>query len=182
MRVQYPGGDHTAAPPDLRDGSKIEIVLIVLGIAQRCCLGIDCLLPLANIRVTKHAQPLSVGGHNPVFDSIVNHLDEVADPIGPAVQVAELRRALEVFEVLALGSAWNVPDARCQGGEDRIQMFYDRNFAANHHAIPALQPPDTAARSYVDVVNFLLPEFLGAPDIIDVVRIPAINEDVAGLQ
>ena len=61
-------------------------------------------------------------------------------------------------------------------------MLDDRNFAANHHAIAALQTPDAAARSHVDVVNFLRREFLGAPDIIDVVRIPAINEDVAGLE
>src|ERR1700730_462171 len=178
MRVQYPRSDHTAAPPDLRDSSKIEIVSIVVRIAQRGCLGINCLLPLANIGVTKHAQPLSVGGHDSVFDSIVNHLDEVAGPIGSAVQVAELRC---VFELLAPGSAWNVPYPRCQRGEDRIQMFYDRSFAANHHTITALQTPDTAACSHVDIVNFLRPEFLGAPDIIDVVRVPTINEDVAGL-
>src|ERR1700694_5924545 len=77
----------------------------MLRIAQRCCLGINCLLPLANICVTKHAQPLSVGGHDSVFDSIVNHLDEVASPIGTAVQVAELRCVFEVFELLALGAS-----------------------------------------------------------------------------
>ena len=69
----------------------------MLRVAQRCCLGIDLVLLLADIGVAQDAQSLGVGGHDPVFDAIVNHLDEVAGAVGAAVQIALLRRAAEVL-------------------------------------------------------------------------------------
>jgi hypothetical protein len=50
--------------------------------------------------------------------------------------------------------------------------------AADHHAIAAFQAPDSAARSHVHVVDPLA-EFLGAPDVVDVVGIAAVDEDVS---
>ena len=48
-QVQQPRGDHAAAPPHFGDVAQIEIVLVVLGIAQRRRLGVDrraCCLPM----------------------------------------------------------------------------------------------------------------------------------------
>ena len=42
-------------------------------------------------------------------------------------------------------------------------------FAADHHAVAALQAPDAAARAHVHVVDALRGEFLGAADVVDVV-------------
>ena len=57
----------------------------------------------------------------------------------------------------------------CEGGEDRIEMLNHCRLAANHHAVAALETPDTTARSHVHIVNFLRREFLRAPDIVHVI-------------
>src|SRR5262249_38386211 len=54
--------------------------------------------------------------------------------------------------------------------------------AADHHAVAALQAPDTAARPYVHVMDLLRREFPGAADVVHVVGVAAVDEDVAGLE
>src|SRR6266498_3153457 len=54
--------------------------------------------------------------------------------------------------------------------------------AADHHAVTALQSPDTATRAYVHVVDAFIFEKLGAANIVLEIRIAAINQDVAGLE
>ena len=48
-QVQQPRGDHAAAPPHLGDVRQIEVVLVVLGVAQRRRLGVDLGLLLADV-------------------------------------------------------------------------------------------------------------------------------------
>ena len=74
------------------------------------------------------------------------------------------------------------PDAGSQRGEDRIEVLDHRVFAADHHAVAALQAPHAAARADVDVVDALRRELLGAADVVDVVGIAAVDEDVAGFE
>ena len=54
-QIEQPGGDHAAAPPDFGDVAQIEVVLVVLRIAQRRRLGVDrragCLPMLASRRM-----------------------------------------------------------------------------------------------------------------------------------
>jgi hypothetical protein len=40
---------------------------------------------LARFRGAEHAQPLRVGGHDVVFDPVMNHLDEVAGAVWAAM-------------------------------------------------------------------------------------------------
>ena len=54
--------------------------------------------------------------------------------------------------------------------------------AANHQTVTSFQPPDTAAGANVDILDSLGRELLSAPDVIDVIRIAAINQNVAGFQ
>ena len=58
----------------------------------------------------------------------------------------------------------------------------DRRFAANHHAVAALEAPDAAARPHVHVVDPLRGELLRAPDVVDVVRIATVDQDVVWLE
>ncbi len=67
-------------------------------------------------------------------------------------------------------------------GEDRVETRHHFLLAADHHAVAPLQAPDTAARPHVDVVDALRRELLGAPYVVHVVRIAAVDEDVAGLE
>jgi len=49
-------------------------------------------------------------------------------------------------------------------------MLDDFRLAADHRAVTALQSPDTAAGSNIDIVDLPLSKFLGAPNVIDVIK------------
>jgi hypothetical protein len=56
------------------------------------------------------------------------------------------------------------------------------DLTANHHAVAALQAPDSAAGADIDVVDAFRGECLGATDVVDIVGITAVDEDVVGFQ
>ena len=59
------------------------------------------------------------------------------------------------------------------------RCLHDIGLAADHQAVAALQSPDAAAGADVDVMDALGLQFLGAANIVDVIRIAAIDDDVA---
>ena len=61
-------------------------------------------------------------------------------------------------------------------------MSYDIGLAADHHAIAALQSPNAAARANVHIMDSLGGELLGAANIVDIIRIAAIDHDVAPIE
>ena len=61
-------------------------------------------------------------------------------------------------------------------------MFHDFGFAANHLAKPALESPYAAAGAGIDVVEALSAQCLGAAKIVHIVRIAAVDQDVARLE
>ena len=122
VQVEQPRGDHAAAPPDLGDVGEIEVVLVVLGIAQRRRFGVDGMRASCRhwprCRIV-HA--LGIGGHHAVLDAVVHHLDEMAGAVGPAVQIALLGRAAGL---LAARRARDVARAGRQGVEDRVEVLH----------------------------------------------------------
>ena len=131
--------------------AKIEIILVVLGIAQRRRFGVDRVLLFADVGVAQDAHPLGVGGHDSVFDAVVDHLDEVAGAVGTAVQIALLGGAAESSRVPVCAECHRCPGASVAKIGSRC--FTTAGLAANHHAIAALQTPDAAACSDIDVVD-----------------------------
>jgi len=95
------------------------------------------------------------------------------------VKIALFGRTADLFPA---GGARNIADSRRESGKNRIQPLDDLDFAANHHAITSLQTPDSSAGSHIDVVNLARSEFICPPDVIDVIRVPAVNEYVALLE
>src|SRR5712691_11226755 len=130
---------------------------------------------LADVGGAKDTQALGVSGHDPVLDAVVHHLDEVPGAVRPAVQISLLGGPADL---LASRRARNVSDAGPQPRKDRVEALDDVVLAADHHAVPALQAPDAAARAHVDVVNALRRELLRPTDIVDVVGIAAVDQDV----
>src|SRR5690348_11825476 len=61
-------------------------------------------------------------------------------------------------------------------------MRHDIPFAADHHAIAALQAPDAAAGADIDVMYAPGAKLLGAADVVDVVGIATIDQDIVRLQ
>ena len=61
-------------------------------------------------------------------------------------------------------------------------MLDDRRLTANHHAVATLETPDASARPHVHVVDALRGQLLRATDVVDVVRIAAVDQDVVPLE
>ena len=177
-QVEQPGGDHAAAPPDFGDIGQRQVVLVVLGIAHRRGLGVQLVGLLADVGVLQDRQAFGIGGHHPVLDAVVDHLDEVAGAVRPAMQVALLGGAV----ALATGGARDVADAGRQGLEDRVEAADHVGFAADHHAIAPVEAEHAAAGADVDIVDLLRGQFLGAADVVDVVGVAAVDQDVAGFE
>ena len=91
------------------------------------------------------------------------------------MQVAFLRRPANFF---AARGARNISPAWRKRFENGIEAFHHRRFPANHLAIAALQSPDAAARAHVTVMNSLRGKLFRAANVINVVRISAINHHV----
>src|SRR5262249_40921541 len=176
-QVEEPGSDDASAAPHLSDVRQIEVVLVVLGVAQRRRLGVDRMLVLADIGGAQDAQTLGVGSHDSVLDSVVDHLDEVTAAVRAAVQIPALGGR-------AVGLApWSAGDGAGAGSklrEDRIEVLHDARFAADHQAISALAPPYATAGPDVDIVDALPRKLLCAADVVDVIGVAAVDEDVAG--
>src|SRR5262249_50769441 len=150
--VKQPGCDDTAASPHFRDVAEIEIVAIELGVTQRRGFGIGRVLPLPDIRVAQNVHAFRVGRHDPILYAVMDHLDEVTGPVAAAVQVAKLGGAADF---LSPSGTRNIPLTGRQRLEDRIEVPHCRHRSADHHAITALKPPDTATRSNIYVMDSL---------------------------
>ena len=81
-----------AAPPGLGDLRRVDLVAVVLGVAQRRRLRVDLELGAAGVRVREQVQALRVGRHHPVLDPVVDHLHEVTGTGRAAVNPALLLR------------------------------------------------------------------------------------------
>src|SRR2546422_2300971 len=148
----------------------------MLGIAQRRGLGVNSMFFLADISGTQNAESLSVSGHDSVLDSVVYHLHEMAGAIWTAVQVPLFGGPIRL---LASGRTRYAAHAWGQRREEWVESFDHIAFTADHHAVTPFQSPYTTARAYVHVVDVTGCQFLRAANVVHVIRIPAVDDDVA---
>src|SRR5207249_10348308 len=76
-------------------------------------------------------------------------------------------------------SAWcfrNLARAWRKGGEDWVESLRGRLIAADHHAIAALQTPNPATRSRIQIMDSARLKHLAPTHVIFVKRIAAIND------
>ena len=159
-----PGADEAAAPPNLGHVGEVEVEALVLGQFGRVLLLED-------------VETLGIGLHEPVFDAVVDHLDEMARPGRAGVDVAFLGPV--VGQVLAAARPVHVAPAGRQGLEDRVEVVDGLLGAADHHAIAAFKPPNAARGADVHVADALGLQHLGATDVVLVEGIAAVDDDVA---
>src|SRR5258708_39694469 len=179
-QIQQPRGDDTSPTPNLGDVSQMEGVVIVLGVAQWRSFRIGCAVCLfADVSLTQNRQTLGVCRHNSVFHSVVDHLDEMTGATWAAVQVALFGGTPDLVPA---DGARNIAYSRSEGGENWIEPLDDLGLTPNHHAVTSLQTPNSSAGSDIDVVDLLGSELPCTPEIIDVIRIPTVNEDVSRLE
>ena len=112
----------------------------------------------------------------------MDHLGEVTGAGGAGVQVALLCRTARLGLAFAAGSTIDRTNAGRQGLEDRVDVLHDVIGSADHHAIAAVDAPNSTAGADVDEVDSLLLELAGAADIVALeVRIATVDDDVARL-
>ena len=177
--IKEPRCNDAPAPPDFRDICQIEIILIMLGIAQRRGFRIDHRGFLSDVGGVEDIKPFRIRGHHAVFDAVMHHLDEMPGAIGPAMQVALFGAAVDLF---AARRARDIAAPGRQRREDRIETLHDIGLAANHHAIAALEPPHPAAGADVDKMKVPGFQFLRPANIVNVIRVAAIDQDVAAIE
>src|SRR4029453_1646665 len=108
----------------------------MLRVAQRRCFGIDLMFLLAYVGGSQDTQSLGVGGHDAVFNAVMNHLDEVAGAVWPAMQIALLGGTACLLT--SRGARYLVAHARSQPGEDGIEVLDHCVFATDQHAVTSL--------------------------------------------
>src|SRR6476660_5320085 len=110
----------------------------------------------------------------------MDHLDEMTGAVLPAVEVAMLGGA--GGGVLSSRRARDIADTGGEGLEDRIQPLHRPVRTADHHAVAALETPHATAGADIYIVDPLLRQFLGTPDVIDVIGVAAVNQSVADFE
>src|SRR5438105_10945637 len=135
-KLQQPRSDDAAVIPEIGDRGRVDAV---------------------RARV-QQLEPLGVCLHQPVLNSVVDHLDVVAGAVIPGAQVSAFGRKRE---------------------KDWFQPFADVDLSADHQAVAFVQTPDAAARAGIDVVNLLQRQRSSPPDVVVEIRVAAVDDGVA---
>ena len=141
-QIEQPRRDHAAAAPDFRTIADVDIEPLVLR---------DLLRRL----VLDDVEAFRVGLHDPVFDAVMYHLDEM-----PGAGWSAMHVALD-HTLVAAGFAFRrLADVALSGrqcAEDWIETIDGSLVAADHHAVAAFKSPNAAGRSDVNVGEYLSP-------------------------
>src|SRR5215213_2634955 len=168
--------NHRTAAPQFRDLAGVDVELVVLRLFQWCHLGGVLGGADAGIGVVQDVEALREGRHDAVLDAVVHHLHEVACARRTAVQIALLLRREITVATRGSGDFTGAWRNRLQ---DRVDDLDRIVIATNHEAVPTLQPEDPTAGTDVDIVNALLAQLGGPADVIAIVRVAAVDDDVA---
>src|SRR6185503_15355162 len=122
----------------------------MFGIAQWRRLGVRSPFLFALVRMVQHVKSFSIRGHQSIFDSVVNHLHEVPCARGTTVQVTFSRSAC--ISSTPRSCRYRITSGR-ECLEDRIEMSNNVLLTSDHLAITALQTPNAATRTDVDIMN-----------------------------
>ena len=96
---------------------------------------------ILRVLVAQDVEALRVGLHQPVFDAIMHHLDEMPGAGWPSVNIAALGVGCGF---LATGCARNIAQAGDERREDWVEMIYSLLRTADHQAVASLDTPDAA--------------------------------------
>ena len=128
------------------------------------------------VGVLQDVEAFGIGLHDAVFHAVMDHLGEMARTGRTGMDVALLDPGIAARTARRLVDR---ADARRQGLEDRIEVVDGLLGAADHHAVPALQTPDATAGADIDKGDALLRQHLGMRDVVEELRIAAVDQDVA---
>src|SRR3954468_4304042 len=95
------------------------------------------------------------------------------------MEVAVFGRAAEIF---AARRSRYITSSRSQSFENWIKPLYRFFRAANHHAVAAVDSPNSAAGADVDVMDALALKLFRAAHVIFEVRITTVNDCISSLE
>src|SRR4051812_313819 len=162
-QVEQPRRDDAATPPQLGDVGEVEIETMAVGKTFRS-------------GVLEDVEAFGIGLHQSVLDTVVNHLHEVPGADRAAVQPAVLGGALLAF---AAGRRWNAAAAGRQLLPEGRQPPDRLYVAADHQTVAAVEAPHAAAGAGVDVEDAIFRQCAGAPHVVLVVGVAAVDDDVS---
>src|SRR6516162_5371384 len=162
--IEQPGGDDAAMAPHLGDVGEVEVVATL---RRNTFLG----------GALQDVQSLRIGLHHSVFDAVVDHLDEMAGAMRPAIEIAARGGA-----PLAAGGGRDLVFARRKRGEDRVEAFRHGALAADHQTKAALEAEDAAAGADVDIMDAVAAQYRGARDVVLIEGVATIDDDVVAPQ
>ena len=119
-QIEQPGGDDAAAPPDFRNVGEIE---------GETMFGLERL----GVRVAQDVEAFGIGLHHAVFDTVVDHLDEMAGAAGSGVQIARFDARIAPFAVRRLR---NFAASRRQRTENGIETTHDGRVEGMEFVLP----------------------------------------------
>ena len=108
----------------------------MLRVAQWRRFGIDLMFLLANVGGSQDTQAFGVGGHDPVLNAVMNHLDEVTRAVWPAMQITLLGGTAGLLT--SWGARYLVAHARSQARKDWVEVLDHSVLATDHHAVTSI--------------------------------------------
>src|SRR5215469_3430608 len=136
------------------------------------------MLAFAFVGVLEDVEALGERGHHAVLDSVVHHFDEVAGAGGPAMEKAFFGGG--GGSLVPAHGADDGAAAGCERAEDGMQPLDRFGVAADHEAVAALESPYASADAGIEVMEAAGLQFLGAANIVGVIRIAAVNDGIVG--
>ena len=130
---------------------------------------------LSYVGMLEDVQAFGVCSHQAVLDSIVDHLHEMSCSGRATMQIAIFGSATAT---LPTGCAWRIAAPRGQRAKDRVESLDNSFGTTNHHAVTTFQTPHATAGAHIHVIDSLFRHPLEAMNVVDVVGIPAINNDI----
>ena len=128
----------------------VKLVAVEFWIAQWRRLSIHLVALAAGIGTLDDVQPFRVGGHDAIFDAVMDHFDEMTAAVRPTIEIA-------IFRLARLARRANRTrrggDFRCKGLEDGIKMPDNFRLAADHLAVATLQPPYSSTYPDIDIME-----------------------------
>jgi hypothetical protein len=115
--------------------------------------------------------------HQSIFDPIVHHFDEMTCSGRTRVQIAHRGPRISAGTAFCVGQTAGTRSERLQ---NRIDALHRGSLPADHEAIASSQSPNATGRSNIDVIDAVLPQILGAADIVAIERVAAVDDRVAG--
>ena len=178
-QIEQPRSNHAAVAPELGDVVEGEVVLKVFVAREAARCRRSAAAVLSGAGVLEEVEAFGVCGHQRRTRCRCAPSSRSAPPLRAAMQVTEARQCQTAAAAGTTSLSVSGRESRERSARAGVTIA---RIAANHEAIAALEPPDASAHASVDVLHTGRAKRIGPPNVVDVMRVAAVNDDVTGSQ